>query len=89
MQDATAQNGLVAIHDSWPRQGSRSDHNARRSPNTGKVEGKHDLLTASKTNEEVYDFLESVAQNMELDFGNRKWNNSPSRARAIRISQVE
>ena len=25
-----------------------------------KVEGKHDLLTASKTNEEVYDFLESV-----------------------------
>ena len=25
-----------------------------------KIEGKHDLLTASKTNEEVYDFLESV-----------------------------
>ena len=25
-----------------------------------RIEGKHDLLTASKTNEEVYDFLESV-----------------------------
>ena len=25
-----------------------------------KVEGKHDLMTASRENEEVYDFLESV-----------------------------
>ena len=36
-----------------------------------KIEGKHDLLTASKTNEEVYDFQNLHAQNMGADFGNQ------------------
>jgi len=60
MQDATAQMAWLQFMTAGLDEVSvptttHADHLIQ-----AKIEGKHDLLTASKTNEEVYDFLESV-----------------------------
>ena len=60
MQDATAQMAWLqfmtaGLDEVAVPTTTHADHLIQ-----AKIEGKHDLLTASKTNEEVYDFLESV-----------------------------
>ena len=60
MQDATAQMAWLQFMTAGLEKvavptTTHADHLIQ-----AKIEGKHDLLTASKTNEEVYDFLESV-----------------------------
>ena len=68
MQDATAQMALLQFMTAGLPEVAVPVHRALRPPDPGQEDGKVDLLAALETNNEVYDFLESVSAKYGIGF---------------------
>ena len=79
--------GAAPVHDRRPAPGRRAVHGALRPPHPGQVgAASSDLRAAIDTNDEVYDFLESVsAKYGDRLLEARLGHHPPGRARAVRL----